>query len=113
MFAAFLDRLLPILVIRNTALSKTIETFRHVFIVSVIDYGIVLVSADDVVEEWDDSAANSVVVDEVNGSTADIEDFATPSYYTTSDDVVSACAIASFKRIVIAFLNSTSPNFKS
>ena len=94
-FAAFLDWLIPLLVIRNAALSKTRETFGRVFFVSFIDCCIRLVHAAAV---FDDRHGDGAAVDNCAGA-------------TPKDD--ATCDIASCKRVLIAFLNSTSSNYKS
>ena len=70
-----------------------------------IDCSILLTAAAVVVEEGDVAAA---IVDNGNRA-ADVVDYgATPSDVATSDAIIYARAIASCKRILIAFINSTS-----
>ena len=113
-FAAFLFRLLPLFVIRNASLSKTRETFGRVFLVSFIDC---CIQFDDgaaaVVDDSDGAAAVIVDGDDPAAAVVDDGDGGTPCDDGNCDAVVSARAIASCKRVLIAFLNSTSSNCKS
>ena len=112
-FAAFLFRLLPLFVIRNAALSKTRETFGRVFLVSFIDCCIQFDDGAAAVVDGSDGAAAVVEDGDDPAAVVDDGDGGTPCDDGNCDAVVSARAIASCKRVLIAFLNSTSSNCKS
>ena len=72
----------------------------------------VLVAAFVVVEQGNGAAADDVV-DNGNGDDDVVGNGTIPSDEATSDSFIFACAIVSFKKTIIAFLNSTFSNFKS
>ena len=93
MFAAFLDRLLPPLVIQNLVLSKTKETSGRIFLVSFIYCGIVIVAAASVIEKLDGSAADAAAVGDCSIAYDNIDYGANPSDDATSNAVISSCDV--------------------